>query len=107
VDGPVALIGVSGWDLTATEAVGVTTDCFVFLDMAGVVGRIGVIGMTGTTGVMVDDVVRDIGRELGRDCESSFTALGMAGIVNPGGIVGVARRGIEMNWPLRGVAGIL
>lgn len=106
-DGPGVRIGVPGGALAATAAIGVSTGCFDFLVVAGVVGRIGVTGMTGTTGVMFDEVVRDIGREPGRDCESSFNARGMAGTVKPGGIVGVDRRGCERKWPLSGVAGIL
>jgi hypothetical protein len=64
-------------------------------------------GKTGTAGVMVDDVVRDMGLELGRDFDSSAIARGMAGAEKPGGIVGVARPGCVKNWPLIGVLGTL
>jgi hypothetical protein len=91
----IVLVGVSGGCFTGMAANGVVSVCcFVFLAL-GVAARIGVTGITGTAGVIVEDVVRDIGREPGRDLDSSITARGMAGIENPGGIVGVVRRACE------------
>jgi hypothetical protein len=59
-------VGVSGCGFAAAVAAGVSsTDCLSFLALEGVDARIGVTGITGTTGVMVDDAVRDIGRETG------------------------------------------
>lgn len=75
---------------------GVSTTCLPFFALAGVAaltGVTGTTGTTGTTGVIVDEVVRDMGRDPGRDFDSSATALGIAGAVNPGGMVGVERRG--------------
>jgi hypothetical protein len=89
-------VGVSGCGFTNVLAVGVISDvCFVFFAFDGVEARMGVTGttgITGTTGVIFDDVVRDIGRDPGRDFASATTVRGMAGAEKPGGIVGVARR---------------
>ncbi len=80
--------------------------CLPLFVLMGVAARIGVTGITGTAGVIVEEAVRDIGRELGRESESSTTALGMAGAVKPGGMVGVARRGCSKKWVLNGVFGV-
>lgn len=105
----VDFVGVSGWGFAGVLGAGVTSAaCFVFLGFEGVVVRTGVTGTggkTGTAGVMVDDVVRDMGLEPGRDFDSSAIARGMAGAEKPGGIVGVARPGCVKNWPLIGVLG--
>jgi hypothetical protein len=85
----------------------VSTDCLAFFPLAGVDARIGVTGTTGTAGVMVEDVVRDMACDPGRDLDSPSTARGIAGAEKPGGIVGVARRGCERKCPLRGVFGML
>jgi hypothetical protein len=95
----------------AGVAAGVTVStgsflCLPFLALLEVASRIGVTGMTGTAGVIVEEVVRDIGRDAGRERDSSMTALGIAGAVKPGGMAGVARRGGSKNWPLNGVIGV-
>jgi hypothetical protein len=102
-------VGVAGTVLVpvgAVMSVGTTTfaGCLFFLVFVGVSTLTGVTGTTGTTGtagMMVDEVVRDIGRELGREpgreLASSAIALGMAGAVKPGGMVGVERRGCSKN----------
>lgn len=63
--------------------------------------------MTGTAGVIFEDVVRDIGRDSGRVRESPIIARGTAGAVNPGGIVGVARRTFSKSCVLKGVIGAM
>jgi hypothetical protein len=99
---PVTLVGVSGVALTwVIIAGGASTGCFVFLLLAGVTGT------TGTAGVIVDEVVLDMGRELGRDLDSSTIARGIAVAEKPGGIVGVARRDCVKKWLLIGVLGML
>jgi hypothetical protein len=104
----VAFVGVTGGGFTEIVAPGVRSmDCFTFLAFEEVSARIGVTGITGTAGVIVDDAVRDMGREPGRDLDSSITARGIAGAEKPGGIVGVARRGCTKKWPLIGVLGTL
>jgi len=106
-----AFEGVEGEGLAAAVAggaavgvAGTTTSLFCLpLVLPGVALTSGVAGTTGTAGVMFEDVVRDIGRDPGRERDSSRTALGMAGAVKPGGIVGVDRRGCSKKWPLSGV----
>jgi hypothetical protein len=80
--------------------------CFPLFVLLGVTARIGVTGRTGTAGVIVEETVRDIGREVGRDRDSSTVVLETAGAVKPGGTVGVARRGCSKNLPLNGVLGV-
>jgi hypothetical protein len=95
----VALVGVSGCGFAEVLADGAMSPaCFAFFALEGVeacFGVTGTTGITGTAGVMVDDVVRDIGRDPGLDLTSSATARGMAGAEKPGGMVGVARRTCE------------
>jgi hypothetical protein len=79
--------------------------CLPLPFLLGVALTSGVAGTTGTAGVMLEDVVRDIGRDPARERDSSRTALGIAGAVKPGGMVGVDRRGCSKNWPLSGVLG--
>jgi hypothetical protein len=111
----VVLEGVVGGSLATVEATGtavgvagttVSLFCLPLVTLLGVALTSGVTGTTGTAGAMVEDVVRDIGRDPGRDRDSSSTALGMAGAVKPGGIVGVDRRGCSKKWPLSGVLGM-
>lgn len=83
----------------------VSAFCLPLVFLLGVELGSGVAGTTGTAGMMVEDVVRDIGRDPARERDSSRTALGIAGTVKPGGIVGVDRRGCSKNWPLSGVLG--
>lgn len=80
--------------------------CLFVAALLGVAIRIGVTGTTGTAGVMVDEVVRDIGRDAGRTRDSSMTAFGIAGAVKPGGMLGVERRGYSRKWLLIGVMGM-
>ena len=98
------LTGVSGATLAAVGSAVVdstkSAGCLPFFDLMGVAG------MTGTAGVIVDEVVRDIGRDPGRESVSAATALGMAGTVNPGGTMGVALRGCSKKLPLREVLGV-
>lgn len=82
---------------------------FCFSDLtalAGVAARIGVTGITGTAGVMVAEVVLDMGLDPGREKDSSTTARGIAGAVKPGGIDGVARRGCSYKCVPIGVLGV-
>jgi hypothetical protein len=79
--------------------------CLPLPFLLGVALTSGVAGTTGTAGVMLEDVVRDIGRDPARERDSSRTDLGIAGAVKPGGMVGVDRRGCSKNWPLSGVLG--
>jgi hypothetical protein len=74
------------------EASTIVVACLLFFGLVGV-ALMGVTGTTGTAGTMLDEVVRDMGRDPGRESDSSTTALGIAGAVNPGGTEGVARRG--------------
>ena len=78
----------------ALGVVGSTMSLFglTLLTLLGVEAWIGATGTTGMTGVMFDELARDIGRDPGRVWGPSMTVLGMAGIVKPGGIVGVDRR---------------
>ena len=110
-----AFAGVEGWCLAVVTVVGIAKGvamstvslfCLLFLILLDVASRIGVAGITGTAGVIVEEVVRDIGRDAGRERDSSMTVLGIAGIVKPGGIVGVDRRGGSKKSPLIGVIGV-
>ena len=73
-----------------------------FLGFTGVAILSGVAGITGTAGVIVVIAVREIGRR-----GWSAGSLGVAGAENPGGIVGVERRGCsrirlpEVGRPIR------
>ena len=104
-------VGVAGCALATGSSTGLTNSelslfCVFFFNLAGVAARSGVAGTTGTAGVMLEDVVRDMGREDGRERESSFTARGTTGAVNPGGIVGVDRRGGSRRCVPKGVLGV-
>jgi hypothetical protein len=89
----VVIVGVTGDDFAGVfTALIASVVCFPRLTLEGVIAWIGVTGITGTAGVILDEVVRDIGRDPARDKGPSMTAFGMAGTVNPGGTEGVARR---------------
>lgn len=107
-----ALVGVAGIVLKLAAGVcsvasAALVACLPFLPLAGVSGLTGVTGTTGTAGMILAEVVLDIGREPGRepgrDAVSSARVLGIAGAVKPGGIEGVDRLACSKNCPLKGV----
>lgn len=107
VDVVAVFVGVTGEGLAGVlDAVVTLVDCLSDFLCDGVAGRIGVTGTTGTAGMMVDEVVRDIGRDSARDADLSLTARGTAGTVNPGGMTGVALRGGSGTRPLIGLLAI-
>jgi hypothetical protein len=71
----------------------VSASCLPAFIFDGVAARIGVAGKMGTAGKIVDDVLRDMGRDSTRDADSSLIARGTAWTENPGGMTGVARLG--------------